>query len=507
MATTTATSSGLRDYVGTIRRRYVYVLAIAPPILLVSIFLAFWLKPLYQATVTISLQASNVVKDVVATTVTTDTEEQIVMVRDRVLTPDNLTQLVRDVDPYPQNSTWTADQKAQRTLGAVSIEKVDPVTFQPTSDPSDAFSLHYDNPDRRRSAAVADRLAQLFLTYNQRQRAQTARDTATFLQQQATSITGEISSVDAELARFKTTVGDALPELRDQNQGEIDRAEHDLDSLQQEILAAQGKESELSVALGQMSPNLITQSGDLTDVATVRALLAEAEERYTPEHPEVKRLKRALQALMAQNAGGAQGGTATSINNPQYVMMAAELASTRRDLAALQAQAAKEQQRIDSFSELLRRTPAVERQESDILRRRQSLQTEYQQIEDRLQSAQEAQSFEAQQRGDRFVLLKAADVPGSPISPNRKGIIAIGLLLGLGLAGGAIALAETVDTHIRNIGDIPESGEAPLLASIPIIRNQRDRVNRRIVICAGGLAYALAVIAVGNVVAQALHHH
>ena len=71
----------------------------------------------------------------------------------------------------------------------------------------------------------------------------------------------------------------------------------------------------------------------------------------------------------------------------------------------------------------------------------------------------------------------------------------------------AIALAETVDPHIRNIGDIPESSEAPLLASIPIIRNQRDRITRRIVICAGGLAYALAVIAVGNVVAQALHHH
>jgi uncharacterized protein involved in exopolysaccharide biosynthesis len=188
-------------------------------------------------------------------------------------------------------------------------------------------------------------------------------------------------------------------------------------------------------------------------------------------------------------------------------MMAAELASTRRDLAALRTQAAKEQQRIDSFGELLRRTPTVERQESEILRRRQSLQSEYQQIEDRLQSAQEAQSFEAEQRGDRFVLLKAAEVPGSPISPNRKGIIAIGLLFGLGLAGAAIALAEAVDTNIRNIGDIPESSEAPLLASIPIIRNRGDRMTRRLVICAGGLAYALAVIAVGNVVAQALHHH
>ncbi|HEX4052480.1 MAG TPA: hypothetical protein VHY19_16550 [Steroidobacteraceae bacterium] len=516
MATATATSSGLREYAELLRRRSIYVVTIVPACLLLAIALAFWLRPLYQATATILLQASTVTKDVIQSTVTSDTDEQINIVRDRVLTPYTLVTLVRDYDPYPLDLVSSPEQKAQRVLAATSLETVDPVSFTPTSDPSNAFSLHYMNPDRTRAAGMTQRLAELFLTYNQRQRAQAAKDTAQFLQQQAAGVIKQISEVDADLARFKTTVGDALPELRDQNQGEIDRAEHNIDLLQQEIIASQGKESELSVELSQMSPNLITQQGDLTDVATLRANLAEAEQRYTPEHPEVIRLKRALAQLMAQNGtkparisgstDNPSAGIASSATNPQYVMTATELESSRRELASLQAQAAKQQQDIDKYEELLRRTPVVERSESEILRRRQSLQSQYQEIEDKLQGAQEAQSFEAQQRGDQFILLRPPEIPRDPISPNRKGIIALGLLLGLGLAGGAIAMAEVMDRNIRNLGDVPVSQTAPLLGTIPIIRNARDRLHRRVVFSAIAVSYVIGTLAVGAIIARAIHH-
>ena len=378
---------------------------------------------------------------------------------------------MRDFDPYPDDTVSSVTRKAQRVLQDTSLEKVDAVTFKPTSDESNAFSLHYNNPDRDRSAAVAQRLAELFLTYDQRQRAQAAGEARVFLQQQAASVNHEIAAVDSELAKLKTSEGDALPELRDQNQGEIDRAEHEFDTLQQGILAAEDKEAQLTVQLAQMSPNLITQSGDLTDVATVRALLAEAEQRYTPEHPEVKRLKKALEQLMAQNGGKSTGDVAATANNPQYILTATELTSVRRELLSLRAQAAKQQDKVSSYEQLLRRTPTVERTESDILRRRQSLQNEYQQIQDRLQNAEAAQSFEIEQHGERFVMLRAPVAPRSPVYPNRVGLISIGLLLGLGFAAAAVAIAESADPNVRNIGDLPQWEGAPVLGTIPIMRN------------------------------------
>src|SRR5579872_3809500 len=100
MATKPERSSGLRDYVGIVRRRFVHILSIAPPVLFLFVFLAFWIKPQYQATATILLQSSSVSKDVVQSTIASNTDEQIEEVQGRVMTLDTLTQLVHDYDPY-----------------------------------------------------------------------------------------------------------------------------------------------------------------------------------------------------------------------------------------------------------------------------------------------------------------------------------------------------------------------------------------------------------------------
>src|SRR5689334_20035041 len=136
MANRPERSAGLREYVGIVRRRLGYIVGIAPPILLLSMFLAFWIKPVYQATAIILLQSSSVNKDVIQTTVASNTEdEQIEVVQGRVMTLDTLSPLVRDFDPYPSDR-GSANQKAERVLNSTAIEKVDPVSFKPTSDPT-----------------------------------------------------------------------------------------------------------------------------------------------------------------------------------------------------------------------------------------------------------------------------------------------------------------------------------------------------------------------------------
>jgi len=502
------TPTGMREYATLLRRRMGYILAIVPPFLLGSIFLAFWLTPRYRATATIILETSAVTKDVIGSTVVSYAGQQIEVVQGRVMTPEVLKDVIAKYDPYPNERTLSVTQKAQRVLDNTTIERVDPVTFAPTTDDSNAFSLHYDNPDRARALAVVDRLSQLFLTYQQLSRAEAARNAAAFLQQQSQAINKEILSVDDELAKFKNAQGGALPDLRDQNQAAMDRTEHNLDTLQQEILAAEERESQLSVQLSQMSPNIITQTGDLTDLATVRAKLAEAEQRYTPDHPEVKRLRQALQMLMAQSPRGsaASGGIVAGANNPQYTLLATQLSSARRELASLRSQKAREQDKLNSYETMLRRTPTVERSYTDIIRRRQSLQAEYQQIQDKLQNAQVAQSFEAEQRGERFVMLRPPALPGPPIYPNRAGFISLGLLLGLGLAAAAVAIAESTDVNIRDIGDLPVNEAVPLLGTIPNIQNSHDLVQSRRLGAAVSLAFGVAVFLVGVVVVSALRH-
>jgi polysaccharide biosynthesis transport protein len=506
--TTSHHPSTVGDYFGAMRRRYVYVVTILPLILFVCLVAAFGISPKYQSTATIMLEPSSVPKDIIETTVISYSDQQIEIVQGRVLTVASLEPLVKEIDPYPKLKNLTAAEKAQRMLEDTSIERVDPVTLKPQAE-SNAFSLHYDNPDPAVAATVDNRLAQLFLSYNQVRRTEAAGQAVGFLQKQAEDLARQMRDVDAQLAALKSKYGEALPEFMLRNQATIEDTQRQLDGLQQQILTAQEKESMLSVQLSQMSPNLITQSGDLTDIATVRAKLTEAEQRYTPDHPEVKRLKRALETLMSQQAGSSARSPnklLANSNNPQYVMTATQLQSARNELANLQTLAGTIRAKLDRSRGLVQQTPGAEREFSAVRSRKDVLQNEYQHVQDRLQSANLAETFESQQGGERFTMIHPPVVPKLPVYPNRIGLILLGLVFGAGLAGIAVAVAESSDKSVRTARDVVLPEGVPMLASIPFIRNTQDRRRGAIMFTSFVTAYSLALFVVIAVIISSGHH-
>lgn len=493
--------STLGDYLGALRRRYLYLILIAPAVLCACVIAAFAIKPLYQSTATILLEPSSVPKDIIETTVISYSDQQIEIVQGRVMTIESLKPIVEQIDPYPKRKDLSEGEKAKQMLDNTSVERVDPVTLKPQTE-SNAFSLHYNNPDPEIAAAVASRLAQLFLTYNQVRRTEAAGEAAGFLHKQSDDIARQMRDIDVQLAALKSKYGEALPELLARNQSTIDDRQRQLDALQQQMLTAQEKEAELSLQLSQTSPNLITQSGDLTDVATVRAKLTEAEQRYTPEHPEVKRLRRALETLMSQNA---QGGNKAGANNPQYLMTETELKGTRDSLESLKAQSAAISAKLERSRELLVQTPAAEREMSEVLQRKEVLQTEYQRTQDRLQSANLAQTFESQQGGERFSMVREPTAASSPVYPNRLGLILLGLVFGGAVSLIAVAIAESTDSSVRTPRDVLLPDGVPMLASIPFISNTRDRRGRALRITSLIAAYSVALLVVGAVIVSSRH--
>jgi succinoglycan biosynthesis transport protein ExoP len=502
MARKSYQTSAVSDYWGALNRRSIYVFTIFPAVVFVCVLAAFGLPPEYQATASIILQNSSVPKDIIESTVISYSDQQIEIVQGRVLTIDSLMSIVKEVDPYPLKPNMSLAEKAQKMLEDTSAERIDPVTFKPQAE-SNAFSLHYNNPNPAMAVQIDNRLAQLFLTYNQRQRTEAAGEAVGFLKKQSDSVVQQMREVDSEIAVLKRQYGDALPESLARNEGMIEDTQRQIDSLQQQILTAQEKESQLSMQLSQTSPNLITQSGDLTDISTVRAKLTEAEQRYTPDHPEVKRLKHALETLMAQ-AGTNANGIAQTANNPQYLMIQTQVKGARNTLAGLQQLAAERRAKLETLRTRVATTPAAERAVSEIMRHKLALQNEYQQTQDKLQSANLAENFESQQGGERFTMLRAPSVPRSPSFPNRLGLILLGLVLGAAFTGIAVASAESMDHNIRASKDLMLPQSTPLLASIPFIQNSKDRRKRTIMLTGFAAAYSLAAVVAIAVILSAL---
>jgi protein tyrosine kinase modulator len=513
--TQTQVKSEFGSYASLLRRRRAWVLTIVPGALLLSIYIAYAWPAKYRSTATVMLVQASIPQEFIRATVNASADQEIDTIQGRVMTLAALRDLVRETDPYPDEATWDTDKKAQQVILDTEMERVDPVTFE-ILQKSSAFALHYDNPDPYRAAVIAKKLSDLFLTYHQRERVEAAKAAEALIQNRATSLAQELQQLDQQFAQLRSQHGGVLPDEKAGGEDQQYRAQRDLDSLQTELRTAQERESLLAIQLSSTSPHLLSTAAlanaegarnpalphdaALTDLATVKALLADAEVRYTPDHPDVKRLKRALAVLEAQQSQG--GGATVKADNPEYQRIASELASTRADIAARQSDIARTRAQLQQFT-----NPSANlvQQVADLERRRASLQTEFQDVQGRLKNAQLGQFVEADPHAEHFTLLRAPVVAATPYSPNRIGVILLGLVLGCGIAAALVWGVESADDTVRGARDVALAS-MPLLGSISEIRIPSEVRRHRLIWGSVSALYVLAGIMVTATVIQAQTH-
>ncbi|MGB7739907.1 MAG: Wzz/FepE/Etk N-terminal domain-containing protein, partial [Steroidobacteraceae bacterium] len=157
--------STLGDYINVLRRRRWYLLTIIPAAILLAVYVAYTLPAIYRSSATILLEPSSMPQELVATetAVTNYADSQIELVQRRVLTADNLVPVVSKIDPYPDMPGLSAREKANQVIENTMIERVDPITLEVLPE-SSAFSIHYQNANPEVAAAIAQQIADLFLT-------------------------------------------------------------------------------------------------------------------------------------------------------------------------------------------------------------------------------------------------------------------------------------------------------------------------------------------------------
>ncbi len=121
----------------------------------------------------------------------------------------------------------------------------------------------------------------------------------------------------------------------------------------------------------------------------------------------------------------------------------------------------------------------------------------------RYQEALVSASMEQGQKGDQFRLLDQAIPSTRPAVPNRFRLIVMGLILSIGLAGGAVGLIEHRDTSFHTVNELHAFTKVPVLVSIPRIVTKADISWQRRQFCLALLGLAILVgityyIAQGN---------
>jgi uncharacterized protein involved in exopolysaccharide biosynthesis len=514
------------DLMSLVRRRFAVFANSFIALLSISVLLAFGLPSVYESTGTILIEQQDIPDDLVQSTITSYADERIQVISQRVMSTDNLAGLIQrhDLFDYGQDDE-SIGAKVAKLKDRILIEPISADVFnQASGRPAQAtiaftVTVQHEAPEVARD--LATEVTDLFLEENRRSRAEQTLETVSFLESQSAAYQGEIDRIDGEIAGFKSRYQGMLPENVSFNLQALEREERQLIDIKGEIRTLEERirylqderrmsmlesggaidrmaelQEEYARVSAKYAPNhpdvlnirreieILQQVGDASGgsedsamaIAQVRQELAAARERYSADHPDVRSLERTLAALESQYESGGTGTVA--VTSPAVRAIDSEIRERTATLTGLRQTQAELNKKIASLEEELSGVPEIERQYKMLLRRYEDAVARHDEIQANLATARMSSQLETEQLGEKFTPIDPPRVPKDPSSPNRIGILALGVVLAGALAVAALAIAEVSDGSIRNPRDVQELLGVPPLASIPLVETRSDRRKR-----------------------------
>jgi uncharacterized protein involved in exopolysaccharide biosynthesis len=473
----------------------------------------------------------------------------------RILERYKLYEDIRDREP---REVLVAKVRSNFGFKMISAEVIDPRSGQPTK-ATIAFSVSFKDRSANTAAQVANDLVSLYLQEHIENRKESTANAANFLAAEAERLNARITELQSEVAQFKEKNLNDLPELASLNLQILARAEDELRSVDTRLRSLEQQMVYLDAQLAQINPTaqIYTSTGErvMSPADRLKMLRAEqsrmsglysqshpdlvrierelaglekqvgsepevndlerqlqaarteragATERYGREHPDVVRLERQIESLTLQlDTARAAGREATSAeraagaDNPGYIQIRAQREAAANERLSLELERKSLQAKIADFEDRLAKTPGVERDYMALVRELESTELKHREVRQKQMEAKVAQNLEDERKGERFSLIEPPLAPERPSSPNRKLILIMGVVLGVGVALGLTFLLETLDTSVRNKRDLEGLLAVAPLAVVPWIDtadDRRRRVRTRRLSLAGAVASLVAAV-------------
>ncbi|MEO8017506.1 MAG: hypothetical protein ABI769_06815 [Pseudomonadota bacterium] len=507
-------------YIHAIARRKGLLFGVAIPIAALAILLSIGLPDLYTSSALVEIDEPSSAQSLAETSGGESYADQYVQnLKGIVLTDSNLRKMAKEQDLYPG---YDDDSMLQRLKRDISVSIVTTPILDPRTgrerEVVDAFTLSYDHRDPAKAQKGAQWLVTAFLAEHRRQRQGRASNSAQFYASEAERVRKQVSGLESKLAEFKRANAGQLPELTEVNMSIMDRTETQLEQINQQIsslrqervfLAAQLEQSRaagpdagsvrqledqysrMRSSYDESHPDMValrrqidslkygTSAGSGTSLrsqlTTKRATLAEAQQRYGAEHPDIKRLQRDIATLETRIKSGERGDVEMADGTPVGMQLRTQINATDSQLGSLMARGAELRAKMSGLEKNVTAAPQVEREYSNATRDLTIAREKYEQLLNRQMDAEVSEAAIVGGRQDEFRLVQAPMLPSVPSKPERLAMLLVGLVASVVLALTVTVAAEAMDPKVRGARDIRELLSVSPLVAIPDIRNSRSR--------------------------------
>jgi len=329
---------------------------------------------------------------------------------------------------------------------------------------------------------------------------------------------GKLVQEERRLGEFKELHVGELPEQMEVNRATLERLNTELrynkesqmrvlDRLEREKLTRQLAEARVSVSDGDGAVLGGDAEALAARLARLNQELTELRSRFSEKYPDVIRVKAEIAALEGQltetKTDGRAATNGTSPANPAPIRIRKVRNEAEKELDALKQEEKALRQSVATYQRRVDNAPHREQEYQELSRDYKTMKELYNTQLQRYQEALVSASMEQGQKGDQFRLLDQAIPSTLPAAPNRFRLIFLGLILSIGLAGGAVGLIEHRDTSFHTVSELRTFTKVPVLVSIPRIVTKSDIAwqRRQFFVALLGLAILVGItyyIAQGN---------
>lgn len=478
----------LNDYFAILKRRLVLIIAVFTSVLVLAVTVAILMPPIYESTGTILVESQQIPTDMVKSSVTSYADERIEVIKQRVMTRDNLYRIMQKYKLYEERldgetiSNLIDEMRQSINVKFLSANQGNPYEKKQTI--AFTVSFEYKAPDITHK--VANEIVTLFLEENVKARTERATETTEFLSHEAETLKKGLEAIEARVADFKQRYSGALPEHMQMHMSMLERASMDIKEIDRDYKSTQEELRYLDVELSAAKSGIHKRAEATTVLTTevefdkTKLELERAQAIYNETHPTIKALKRKLDNLektLEVESAKSEGAKPKRGDIEVDLMVAkvqAQIDAAKARLSSLAEQRISLRSRVDQLQAQIARSPEVEQGLFTLMRDYENAKSKYEEVKSKQMNAKIAENLEQENKAERFSILEPPTFPDKPIKPNRKKIIALGLFGSIAAALGSVFLLESINARVRGADALSAISKVRTMVVIPYIHTQAE---------------------------------
>lgn len=351
------------------------------------------------------------------------------------------------------------------------------------------IELSFRDPSPERAFRTVLQLSNLFITHARSSKYEESQAAYEFISSEAERYRGKLSESEKRLQDFLAKNGNIKPgtgEMVDDRVIELMRqAQSTALDLEEARVRVRSLESQLSDESSTTS--IITREEQLISmIAGLQNELATLRLQYHDTYPDIISIKHQIAALEDQletarrqrEEGILQAGTGGGdgiLINPLHQELRGELSMARTQVAALEKRLERSQEWLSDAQGRGVEIGGVEAQAAELTREYEVTKQIYEDLLKRRESARMAVNLDADGEGLTMSIQEPPTVPLSPSGIRFVHFAMLGPFLGVGLALTLLYARVRFDERIRSGSVISRDLQIPVLATVPMLIDERAR--------------------------------